>query len=58
MATMSSRGQLALSQRLGDAVPAREMKRGFVVDDRLVQLVTWGRGIFKRSAGSIAGSGA
>ncbi len=28
-------------------MPASELKRGFLVGDRLVQLVTWGPGIFK-----------
>jgi len=36
-----------LSQRWGDAVPASELKRGFIFNDRQVKLVHWGRGIFK-----------
>ena len=36
-----------LSLRWGDAVPAAELSRGFVVEGRRVNLVAWGRGIFK-----------
>jgi putative restriction endonuclease len=36
-----------LSLTWGDAVPASELSRGFVVGDRRVHLVAWGRGVFK-----------